>query len=266
MGDEKKVITGGEDPVADEKPVTSGESPAADEKPVKKSGGHRPKGVRARPCTGNYKKPKLDLEIAKVSDPVQTVLDNMDPSGNVPQTTMPVKRRKPKSKFNGAESYHPMPPDGQSRAENAKTIRLALASLDLPAIDVTDPAQVRDRIVQYLEFCEQYDRMPSLIGMANWLGVGKQTLDSWKRGDFRADTHTPIIQKACAIMEEMLVEYFQKGRMHPAAGIFLLKNMFQYRDVQDVVVTPKNPLGDAEQQGQLEDKYLDIVDVQDDGE
>lgn len=244
-------------------PVDAG---AAEESaPVKRRGG-RQKG-KVYPYTGSIKTPRIDKEIAKYStkdDPIQTVLDNMDESGNISQTSLTKTK---KGKHRGRNFVNdPFPVGNVSNTENAKTIRLALASLDLPPIDLSDQRQVSKRITEYLEFCEQYDRMPSMIGMANWLGVSKQTVGNWKRGDFRADTHTPIIQKACSIMEEMLVEYNQQGRMHPAVGIFLLKNMFQYKDVQDVVVTPKNPLGDAEQQGQLEDKYLDIVEIPDDGD
>lgn len=227
---------------------------------VKKRPRGRPPG-RARSCTGNYKKPKIYNEIRPLADPVHAATTILDAEGNA---TYAVLQQPDKKKSNGTKfGLQTLPPEGQTRAENAATIRLALASLDLPAIDVSDPVQVRDRVIQYLEFCEQYDRMPSMVGMANWLGVSKPTLDSWKRGDFREDTHTPVIQKACSIMEEMAVEYLQKGRVNPAAGIFLLKNLFQYKDVQDVVVTPQNPLGNAEKQEQLEDKYLDIVDVSD---
>lgn len=228
--------------------------------PKRKGRTGRPPG-RARSCTGNYKKPKIYNEIRPLVDPVNAAITTLDIDGNpsyqVIQKPTGKKAKNSDLKF----SFHTLPPEGQTRAENAATIRLALASLDLPAIDVSDPVQVRDRVVEYLEFCEKYDRMPSMVGMANWLGVSKPTLDSWKRGDFRADTHTPVIQKACSIMEEMAVEYLQKGRVNPAAGIFLLKNLFQYKDVQDVVVTPQNPLGNAEKQEQLEDKYLDIVEV-----
>lgn len=46
----------------------------------------------------------------------------------------------------------------------------------------------------------------------------------------------------------------QNGKVNPASGIFLGKNMFGYKDVQDVVVTPNNPLGDMPDQKMLEER------------
>ena len=44
------------------------------------------------------------------------------------------------------------------------------------------------------------------------------------------------------LMEEVWYDMMQNGRINPASGIFLAKNMFGYKDVADVVVTPNNPL------------------------
>lgn len=130
--------------------------------------------------------------------------------------------------------------------DNAKFIRLAMASWNLPAIDISDPEQVKDRIGQYFQHCVENDRKPQIVGMANWLGVDRSTVNSWKRGEYRKDTHSPIIQKAIDIIEEMWVDFMQSGKINPAAGIFLAKNFFQYSDTQQIVVTPNNPLQDMD--------------------
>ena len=57
------------------------------------------------------------------------------------------------------------------------------------------------------------------------------------------------------MLEELWVDYMQNGKMNPASGIFLGKNMFQYKDVQDVVVTPNNPY-DTQSEEELSGKYL----------
>ena len=125
--------------------------------------------------------------------------------------------------------------------DNARFIRYALASWDLPPIDISDPEQVKNRILEYLNYCAENDRKPQIIGMANWLGVGRDVLNDWKRGITRRDTHAYIVQKAIALLEEQWIDYMQCGKVNPAAGIFLAKNWFGYRDVQDVVVTPSAP-------------------------
>ena len=130
--------------------------------------------------------------------------------------------------------------------DNSRYLRLARVSLDLPPIDISDPKQVAQRISDYFDFCEQNDRKPNMIGMANWLGVDRSTLNTWKTGEYRAETHSPVIKKAVDILEELWVDYMMNGKVNPGSGIFIGKNLFQYKDVQDVVVTPNNPLDSAD--------------------
>ena len=140
-----------------------------------------------------------------------------------------------------------------------------MASLDLPPIDIADEKQVENRIREYFNFCVDHDRKPNMKGMANWLGVSRETVNSWKRGDYRTETHSAVIKKACDLLEELMVDYFQNGKTNPTSGIFLLKNMFGYKDVQDVVVTPQNPLGAEVNQDELQKRISDtvIIDVTD---
>lgn len=126
--------------------------------------------------------------------------------------------------------------------DNARYLRMARASMHLQPIDIADPKQVANRIDEYFDFCEQNDRKPNMIGMANWLGIDRSTLNSWKRGEYRTDTHSPIIQKAVEMLEELWIDYMQNGKMNPAAGIFIAKNLFQYSDTQQIVLTPNNPM------------------------
>ena len=132
--------------------------------------------------------------------------------------------------------------EGTQPGDNARYVRMALASWDLPPIDISDPEQVKRRIGEYFRHCAENDRKPQLIGMANWLGVDRSTINSWKRGEYRGETHSPIIKKAIDTLEELWVDYMQNGKVNPGAGIFLGKNLFGYKDVADVVVTPNNPM------------------------
>lgn len=125
--------------------------------------------------------------------------------------------------------------------DNARYLRMARVSMNLPPIDISDPKQVAQRISDYFDFCEQNDRKPNMIGMANWLGVDRSTLNTWKTGEYRTETHSPVIKKAVDILEELWVDYMMNGKVNPGSGIFIGKNLFQYKDVQDVVVTPNNP-------------------------
>lgn len=127
--------------------------------------------------------------------------------------------------------------------DNARYLRYAMASLNLPPIDISDPKQVESRINEYFNYCIDNDRKPNMVGMANWLGVDRDTLNSWKRGEYRGSTHSDVIKRAVGMLEELWVDYMQNGKANPASLIFLGKNMFGYKDTQDVIVTPNNPLG-----------------------
>lgn len=139
--------------------------------------------------------------------------------------------------------------------ENARYVRFALASWDLPPIDISDPEQVTERLKLYFKHCAENDRRPQVVGMCNWLGISRDTLNTWKNGEYRTGTHSDIIKKAYAMMEEMWVDYMQNGKISPPTAIFLAKNFFGYKDVADVVVTPNNPYQAASDE-ELKDKYL----------
>jgi len=130
--------------------------------------------------------------------------------------------------------------------DNSKFIRLAMTSLDLPPIDVSDPDQVKTRIAEYFIHCADNDRKPQIVGMANWLGVSRDTINSWKRGEYRSETHSDLIKKAINIIEELWGDYMLNGKINPVAGIFLAKNFLQYSDTQQIIVTPNNPLQDLD--------------------
>lgn len=139
--------------------------------------------------------------------------------------------------------------------DNARYIREARVSFDggltrqpLPPIDISDPEQVKQRISEYLDFCEEHDKKPSPVALAAWVGVSRETLNLWKRGEYRSETHFDVIKKAMVLMEEIWYDMMQNGKINPASGIFLAKNMFGYKDIADVVVTPNNPLQDMDAQ------------------
>lgn len=126
--------------------------------------------------------------------------------------------------------------------ENSRFVRYAMASWNLPPIDISDPKQVEKRIGEYFQYCSDNDRRPQIVGLCNWLGISRDTLNKWVNGDTRSATHTDIIKKAYAVMEEMWTDYMQYGKISPPTAIFLAKNWYGYKDIADVVVTPNNPL------------------------
>lgn len=157
------------------------------------------------------------------------------------------KRNRPDLANFGAENTEP--------GDNSRYLRYAMASWELPPIDISDPKQVENRIIEYFSFCVENDRKPNMVGMANWLGVNKDTLNTWKNGEYRASTHSVVIKKAVNVLEELWVDYMQNGKVNPASGIFLGKNMFGYKDNQDITIRPENPYGDQRDAATIAKEY-----------
>ena len=118
----------------------------------------------------------------------------------------------------------------------------------MPALDFNNVPAVQERIEWYFTRCFQNDMKPGVVGLANALGVDRKTLWSWKTG-IRRETNAALvdtIKKAYNLLEEMWEQYMQNGKISPPNGIFLGKNNFDYRDEQQVVVTPNNPMTDLD--------------------
>lgn len=140
--------------------------------------------------------------------------------------------------------------------DNARYLRHAMGMWDLPPLDIADAEAVEERIKWYFSYCIQDDMKPTVSGLAMALGIDRKTLNNWNRGETRGVTHLPIVKKAMAALEILWEDYMQNGKINPVSGIFLGKNHFGYTDKQEIVVEPKNPLGDADDPEAIKQKYL----------
>lgn len=144
---------------------------------------------------------------------------------------------------------------GADPGDNSRFIRFAMTAWNLPPIDISDPKQVEQRIADYFQHCMENDRRPQVIGMCNWLGISRQTLNEWVNGVTRRETHGDIIKKAYGFLEEMWAEAMLTNHLNPGSGCFIAKNWFNYTDTQQIVVTPNNPY-QATSDEELKGKYL----------
>jgi DNA-binding XRE family transcriptional regulator len=144
--------------------------------------------------------------------------------------------------------------------EMSKMIRQAMVISHWPPIDTDDAEQVAERIDQYHLFCCEQDMKPDMPGMALSLGVSRKTLWAWENG---VESNKPlavrnVLKRARALNELLMSSMMTEGKINPVVGIFLLKNSHGYKDQQDVVITPNNPL-EAEDAEQTRKKYLEAL-------
>lgn len=142
--------------------------------------------------------------------------------------------------------------------DNSKYLRHALATLDMPPIDISDAKQVEERIWWYFEHCAGGDMKPTVTGLCNALGISRNTLRTWYNEEFRATTHAPVVQKAYALLEELWEDYMLNGKINPVSGIFIGKNAWNYADKQEVVLTPNANRIDPTDVAIIEQKYAEL--------
>jgi len=144
--------------------------------------------------------------------------------------------------------------------EISRMLSQTLTISSWPPIDTDDADQVINRINQYHQYCVSQDMKPSVVGMAMAIGVDRTTLWKWENG---VESNKPLqvrnmLKKGREINELMLDQLMQNGKLNPVTGIFLLKNHHGYKDQQDVVITPNNPV-DSMDPSQARQKYVQAL-------
>ena len=159
-----------------------------------------------------------------------------------------------KSKKMTKDQYlHPQTKKG----DNAKFLRNALASYNLPTIDIGDAKAVEERIGWYFNHCLENDCKPGIAGLCNALGITRMTFFNWQSKVTRdRKEHHDLAVRAKGIIEELYEQYMMNGKINPVSGIFLMKNNFDgYYDRQDVVLTPGSPLDPQKDEAELKRLY-----------
>ena len=126
------------------------------------------------------------------------------------------------------------PRDGSPTGYYGVKLRQARVGISLPPINIKNPHEVETRIDEYFDFCEMNDRLPNMVELSNWLGVGRETLQKWKDGIHGSAEHEQIICRALSVIEASLVAQVQAEPKIMVGGMFLLKSMFHYREQSDV--------------------------------
>lgn len=143
--------------------------------------------------------------------------------------------------------------------DNTKYINHSLRIAALPSVNMNDSDQVGRRITEYFSICAEEDMKPSMAGLALALNIDRRRL--WEirenvatRGVTNNDVRE-LLKKAQHVLDMQMVDYMQNGKINPVSGIFLMKNNFGYTDKQEVLVTPRDPLGEQKDMNELKRLY-----------
>lgn len=146
-----------------------------------------------------------------------------------------------------------------SPGDMGKYMNNALEIFNLPPIDTNNAEEVAIRLGEYFTICGKNEMKPSVAGMAMALGTNRGTLWEWVTTGRKGTEVTDTLKRGYQLLNQMMEDYMQNGQINPVAGIFLMKNNFNYRDQQEMVLTPNNPLGEQRNAEELRQKYLDSV-------
>lgn len=126
--------------------------------------------------------------------------------------------------------------------------------------DMKNADEMRERFYDYIDICTQMDIKPNVTGVASAFGVDRTKLTELHARRTKAPIEVyELVDEIYAFMNMYLEGIFSDGDIPTVNGIFLLKNHFGYKDQQEVVVAPTQPLGEDVSDKLLEEKYSKSV-------
>lgn len=148
--------------------------------------------------------------------------------------------------------------------DNNKFTTFALEIMKLGELNLYEPAEVQQRVIDYFQLCADYDMKPGVAALGSALGLDRRRL--WEINNdipTAAYKHIPtgtrdVIKNAYKSLETLWEGYMNSGKINPVTGIFLAKNNFGYVDKQEHVLTPNsNATFDVKT---IENKYDELPD------
>lgn len=143
--------------------------------------------------------------------------------------------------------------------DNTKYASLLMEVNSWGDIDVSSVPALEDRMGKYLQFCFDNDLKIGNQMCYFALGITKDDVYNWEHGRTLGQEHSEFIKKVrklCSGNRELLL---QDGKVNPILGIFWQKNYDGLKDVQDLVLTPNNLIGDIQDEGEIAKRYVQSV-------
>lgn len=171
-------------------------------------------------------------------------------------TSTDVVQKKPKyPRPKRSENYLPHTKPG----EMSKMIQNAMDIASFGPLDSNSPEEVENRIGQYFRYCVEHEIRPSAEGMALALNTNRMTVWQWREGVVKKPEGVRnALKKGFSVLNYMMAQFMQDGKINPVSAIFLLKNNYGYADQSEVIVTPNTGL-DALDPTAARQKYLDTL-------
>lgn len=148
--------------------------------------------------------------------------------------------------------------------DNTKYLLVSMKLAGLPKVDLYDSDAVQTRLNEYFQIHADNDMKPTVAGMGLALGVDRRRLWEIRTGQRMGGTTDydlpkatlDWIKKAYEMVENMMENYMQNGKINPVSGIFLMKNNFGYQDKTEYVLTPNTRYDSDYDADDIRKRYL----------
>lgn len=125
-----------------------------------------------------------------------------------------------------------------------------------------EPVEVLvERLKNYVEYCIENDIKMSNEACYMALGLGRDTIDLWLRGEKGSIEHHLYAKKLKQFLTANRELQMVEGKLHPIVGIWWQKNYDGLKDQQEVIYSSRDPLEDIRDVTEMEKKYLESVGI-----
>lgn len=117
----------------------------------------------------------------------------------------------------------------------------------LPSTERVRPDElekIQERTLSYISHCEQYNNLPTMQGLAGWLGINRKTLYEWLKDNRKPQT-VDLLEKIRDLIVDISTQAASKGKINPVTWIFYAKNYFEMQDSVELNVGANSSMLDA---------------------
>lgn len=143
-------------------------------------------------------------------------------------------------------------PGEEVRMTQARLMNFNLELYHLPAVDLMNPDDVREKVDHYFYLCALHGIAPMLTGLALALKISHTSLLNMINGlgvKGKPLTSIEVLKGAHRFLAQQNEENMVYNRGNIAGNIFIAKNHYNYTDKSEVVVTPNT--GEQVEKGEV---------------
>jgi len=128
--------------------------------------------------------------------------------------------------------------------DNSRIAAILLEVLRWGTVDKSNVAEMEKRFIKYVDFCMKNDvRITNQLTYLA-LGINKDIVYEWTVGGQRTKEHADFIKKITHFCSSYREQLGADGKLNPVTLIWWQKNYDGFVDKSEIVLTPKNPLGE----------------------